>query len=471
MNQKKLWMTVLGVGGGLMLVNAFLIWSSYGEIASARENVTGLHDSIDASRKLLAQTSALERDVIVLRETEEAIKEILPDEQDLNNFVRDLRSFEEESGVRITGLKKKADPGVRKGKDTSTDFEKVTYQLSIEADAFQWLAFLDRVESHSRFMTVPSFKLAAAARHQVESGKEPYAHKIQMDIETYVYAPQGALSPVKVDGYQRKRELLLGEIARHKSALAIQTYQFRGQRNRRDPWVDPRISVQQAESEGQIAVEVQIQMVADLVARADEVEKDFDAWKTAENDVDKKLKRAELEKKLASLEEDVRRTLEAGSISFAPSKNALDHQVAERIAHLRESMTVKEDGKGVNIDELSALVETMHHHMQSAEYDLALAAFSNVEPRLPPAEQDPQRKPLVDEARAIAKDAKIATDFGKLELKIGGVMIAEGSPPVALINGRALSEGDMVDSDLIIRSIHRDEIEFIFRGVILLRKL
>ena len=56
-----------------------------------------MRTEISSSRQLLTGTAAVEREVIVLRESEEVIKEILPDEEDLNNFVRGLRTFEEES--------------------------------------------------------------------------------------------------------------------------------------------------------------------------------------------------------------------------------------------------------------------------------------------------------------------------------------------------------------------------------------
>jgi len=39
-----------------------------------------------------------------------------------------------------------------------------------------------------------------------------------------------------------------------------------------------------------------------------------------------------------------------------------------------------------------------------------------------------------------------------------------------LINGKAMGEGDLVDEDLIINGIRPSEIEFIYRGVILIRR-
>ncbi|MCK6448827.1 MAG: hypothetical protein L6Q99_20725 [Planctomycetes bacterium] len=470
MKEKKTFRLVLAGGIGMSALLGFLIWSGYDTIAAAREEVDGLRQSIDASRKLLAQTGPLEREVIVLRETEQLIKEILPDEQDLNNFVRDLRAFEDESGVHITGLKKKAENSSRKAKKDGTDFEKATYQLTIEANSFEWLAFLSRVESHSRFMSVPSFKLTSAPRRQIEDGEGPYAHKIQMDIETYVYAPQGGSDPVKIDGYARKRELLLGEIARRRAGLAIPTYVYRGQHGRRDPWVDPRISANIDPGTEPVAVEEQIKIVSELQSRLRPVQEKFDAWSSAKNELDKKLERAELEKLLAPLEADVNRIVASQQITFSPSRNQLENVILAELQRIRIVTKGNEDGRGAHIDELNALVETMRIHMQAEEYDLALAAFANIEPRLAPAELDPARQEVCSTLREIARSAQTASDFSKLSLDVGATIIMDDRPPVVLLNGRPFTEGDLVDQDLILNAVRSDELEFIFRGVILVRR-
>lgn len=165
--EKRFWVSLLGGGAAAALLFGYLINSQYGAIDQARQEVASLRTNIDSARKLLTGTAQLEREVIVLRETEEAIKELLPDEQDINNFVRDLRRFEQDSKVRITGVKPKNTNNAAR-KKSKDDFDKVAYQLNFEADAFQMLSFLDHIESHSRFMSVTSFKLQSASRKDVE---------------------------------------------------------------------------------------------------------------------------------------------------------------------------------------------------------------------------------------------------------------------------------------------------------------
>ena len=138
MSPRQKWIAMFA--GGLLLASGivYMIWDEYGKIDAARTEVAGLRSNIDASRKLIEGTGTLEREVIVLRELSEVMKKILPDTDDVNNLVRTFQKFSEESGVRITGLKKKTDNDRDKG-----DFTKVAYTLSLDADAFQYLDFLD----------------------------------------------------------------------------------------------------------------------------------------------------------------------------------------------------------------------------------------------------------------------------------------------------------------------------------------
>jgi hypothetical protein len=467
MSQKRWWIALLGGGttaaGGL----GALIYFAYGDIAQARENVASLRTSIETSRKLLTGTGQLEREVIVLRETEEVIQEILPDEQDINNFVRDLSDFKEDTGVQITALKKKTENAAARNKE-KTDFDKVGYQLQFQADAFQLLAFLDKIESHSRFMRVPEFKLSAAARRQVEDEGKP-EHKVQMDIETYVYRPQDGPKTVKIDGYARKRELLLGEINRRRQALTVPSYSYRGQRGRRDPWVDPRVPAQAQEASG-ITVEQQIQIVQGLIDRTQAVVALWEEVQHPDSIITEMTQRAELEQLLAKLEEDVRRELESGAIRFVPAERQLQVNVVAPITSVRNALSNIEQGKGPTKEMLTELISTMNHHFEAGEYELAIGAFDAVAGRLDLAEKDPLRRPLAVELRRLNVRAHDMLDFSKISIDIKAVAIGEGSAPVALINGHTLGEGDLVDSELVIRSIRPGAIEFVFRGMILERR-
>lgn len=467
MSPQRMFAWLVGAGVASALGLGALVYFEYESIDASHAAVEELKVSIGASRKVLTGTGALEREVIVLRETEEVIKGILPDEQDLNNLVRDLSHFETESNVQITAIKAKAPDNTRKEKN---DFDKVGYQLSIEADAFQLLSFMDKVEGHSRFMRIPDFKLSAAPRRQVMDSGVP-RHRVQLDVETYVYRPQTGPAPVKIDGYVRKRELLLGEINRRRQALQVASYIYRGQRGRRDPWVDPRVSAHANEEDPGLSVDEQIRIVDDLVVRT---QRAMNLWGTARdpniNLILEMTTRAELEELLAKLEEDVRRTQEEGLIRYVPSERRLHNEVVTPINALREAQQGEEGNQGPSRKSLEELIASMRANIDKGQYDMAQVAYDTVESRLAVAAKDPLRQPLVEELQSLDRTAFDLADFQKIVMDIKGVAIAEGRPPVALINDKTLSEGDLLGSELVIRAIRPGAIEFLFRGMILERR-
>jgi hypothetical protein len=317
-------------------------------------------------------------------------------------------------------------------------------------------------------MRVPDFKLSAAPRKQVEDTGVP-RHKIQVDVETYVYRPQNGPPPVKIDGYARKKELLLGEINRRRQALQVASYIYRGQRGRRDPWVDPRVSAHAEEATG-LSVDEQIRIVDDLVTRTQAVVVLWDGVQKAPTLIVEMTTRAELEEALAKLEEDVRRTLEEGGIRYIPSDRRLHNEVVTPMNAVRDALVKVDPSQGPSKEALRELIESMQGNIDRMEYGLAQVAYDTVETRLALADKDPLRQPLVARLRRLDAQARDLSDFDKIKMEINGVAIAEGVPPVALINGKTLTEGDLLGSELVIRAIRPGAIEFLFRGMILERR-
>lgn len=464
MNQRRWWIGI--IAGGVVCAGGLgaLLWWQRGKIEEGRATVATLKTSIDSSRKLIEGTSALEREVIVLRELSEVMKGMLPDSDDVNNLVRTLQKFSEDSGVRISGLKKKTIDNKRE----KNDFDKVGYTLSLEGDAFQFLDFLDLLESHSRFMRVPSFRISAAQRNQLEKEGVP-AHKVTIDVETYVYEPKKDQKSIKIDGYERKRDLLLGEINRRREGLTVSTYSYRGARGRRDPWIDPRVPTR-ADNSSVLSVQEQMDIVQKLADRTQAVLAKWEQVKTAENVIVEMMTRSEMEAELSTLEEDVRKVQTEKQIAYVPSDRRLQNEVVQPLTDMRNALSQSEVGKGPSEAQLKEIESTMAKSQEAGEYKQMLEAFGVIDNRLALAETDPVKKPLVERLRELAYEARTVLDFEKIKLDVGGIVLIEGADPVALINGKSLGVGDMLNPEMIVRAIHRDEIEFIFRGVVFARR-
>ena len=463
--EQKTWLAVLGGGGVLGVGLAWLIYSQLGSIADGRAEVEQLRNKVAAARKLIEGTNSLEREVIVQREMSEVMGTILPDNEDMNNWVRTIQDFSDTSAVRIRGLKKKNQAASRTKKD-QTAFDEVTYAFTLESDAFELLDFLDLVETHKRFMAVPMFKIAAARRESVEQTGLA-AHKVNLDIQTFVYEPKGEAEAVQIEGYERKRDLMVGEINRRRQDLVLSEFTYRGDRGRRDPFVDPRVPV---EAGSALSVPEQMEIVQGLVDEMTRVREIWDSVKVSQNVIEEMMARRDLEDALARLEENVRRIESEGSISYLPSNRRLQIEVVDALAALRQSINKIEGTLGPSVEKLREVLEAMNRHFDRQEYDLALDAFRVVADQLDYVEADPLRKPFVEHLRKKALVARIVREFEEIDIDVGGVAIAEGGPSVAMINGTKVAVGDMLPGNLFVNGIRPDEIEFIYRGVVLARR-
>jgi len=462
MTEKKRWIVTIALSVLAAAGIGALIYFQHESITEKRAQADQLRASIEGYRDLIQKTPELVKEVIVQRETDTVIKEILSDEEDINNLVRVLYQFAEESGIQVNSLKKQRDVKTRKSRQ---DFERVGYSLSFEADAFQLMEFLDRVEGHSRFMSVAGFKLQAASRSDYGREGGP-RHRLTLDLETYVYVPTGNAKSVKIDHYDRKRDLLISEISRRANELRVPVYKYGGSRGRRDPFIDPRVPVDQDGREV-LSIEEQIAIVEELIEVTDEIEKLWDKALKADNLIAEMKARAQLEEKLAFLDEEIRRVESEGHLVFVPAQRRFEKYVVEVAAELRDQIAKSESGQGPSLAALRETADAMERHLDNQEYELAIEAYDTLGPRLELANREEVKQPLVRDLAQLRQLAQTVIDFESIQLDIGGVAVYEDLRPVALINDQAVSEGELIGDELLVRKISTNQIEFAFRGLVL----
>ncbi|MBL4769945.1 MAG: type 4a pilus biogenesis protein PilO, partial [Planctomycetes bacterium] len=241
MNDRKFWI-ILGLVFAIVTSGCgYAIVTQQDYIAGRRAAIDRLTKDIQVARKTITETPNLVKDVIVLRELAVVFEEILPTTDGASNLIKNFYNYSRESGVDPDSFK---DQTTKQDKNSKSDFYRFSYTLEMTGDTFQFMDFLNRIETHSRFMAVPNFRLSSGSRRDME--ELGFAqHTIQMEVETYVYQPKTTAKAVAIDNYDRKRDLLMGEINRRRQALRLHTFQYRGPRGRRDPWVDPRVSVEE----------------------------------------------------------------------------------------------------------------------------------------------------------------------------------------------------------------------------------
>ncbi|MEZ6014011.1 MAG: type 4a pilus biogenesis protein PilO [Planctomycetota bacterium] len=469
MSDKKVWGAI--AAGGLLVAGVFgyLVQSEKKSIEESGVAVATLRTQIDKSRSTIRGTPDLEREVIVLREIAERIREVLPDTKDLNDLIRNFQDYSRETGVRPSSFKPKDAAKDRARGKASSAFEKVAYTLTLEADLFQFLEFLNRIETHRRFMSVNSFKIDATTRRKLEEDGVA-SHRVTMEVETYKYVPRSTdAQEVRIEGYERKRDLLAGEINRRRQALTLATYQYRGPRGRRDPLIDPRVPARVDDPDAW-TVQRQMEEVDELIRRLDEARAFWDASKAAESVLDRMVQRSELEKTLALLEEDMRRIDTGNKVSYKPAEKRLQLSVVEPLAALRAELESSRAIAGPSREALEQVGGAMERHILAGEYEAALDAYKALASGLDLIQRDPPREELADWLRQLAFDAETLRDFAKIKLEIGGYAIIEDNPPVVIINGRSRTIGDPVGNELLVHAIHPAEVDFVFRKVILTRQ-
>lgn len=457
--KNKLMLSV-AAGVGLTALLAGAIYFENEHIDEVRATIDGRKAEIAAAHKLVKGTPELVKQVVVERETDAVVAEILPNEEDINNFVRTLRGFEEASGVRITAVKKK-----NLNSKEKRDFDRVVYQLTFEGDVFGLMAFIDQVESDSRFMSVPSFKLAAAARDHVDAEGKPL-HKVTLDVETYVYEPQKASDPQRIDGYERKVEQLAAAIDERRARLQVDSYEYLGARDRRDPFVDPRTPADSLLGP-MMTLEEQLAAVDGLVERASDLQEFWTSYHELSDFEARVEAGTQFEEQLFALEEDVRHLQVEGSLRDLDAGRRFREEVIPVVESLRADMGESQYGYGPGLALLQEARDVMAGHLAVGRFEQALAALTPLEAGLDRAAEDEDRAPLVAEIRDLAFRARTAMDFDDLDLELGGVIVGDHS--VALVDGKSVEEGEMVAPDLFVQSIEEDRVEFLFRGVALAR--
>ncbi|MGD2017887.1 MAG: type 4a pilus biogenesis protein PilO [Planctomycetota bacterium] len=467
MNDRQFWTTFGGITAALALLFGYLIYSEHQSVDESRDEVASLRDLIASSRETVRKTPEIEREVIVLREISDRIREILPDTKDLNNLIRDFQEYMKEAGVTSQGFKPTTRPN--HGQKGRPAFERVSYQWKIAGDTFQFLDFLNRVETHSRFMAVSSFNAKAAPRRAVlDEGVA--SHSITLDVETYKYVPPtGDESEVEIRSYERKRDLLSGEINRRRQALSLQTYRYQGGRGRRDPLIDPRVPAK-VDDPNAWTVQRQQEEVDELVARVEEAQGYWAASNAANSVLERMVQRSEAEKMIFRLGEDIRRIEDEEHITYKPAQKRLTSQVVEPLDVLRLAINKSKAIEGPSVTALQTVGETMVGYIEVGEYDFALDAFAALEDSLDLLSDDPEREELAEWLVMLSEEATILRDFGEIDFEVGGVAIIEGLEPVIIIDGKRRTLGDVVGEELVVHDIRPNEVDFVFRGCIVMRE-
>ena len=126
-------------------------------------------------------------------------------------------------------------------------------------------------------------------------------------------------------------------------------------------------------------------------------------------------------------------------------------------------------GLGPSEAALAQAEESMESYINAQKFELAIDVFKTIEPGLELAEADERRLPMVQTLRELNRLSETVISFEQIELNITGLAVYRDARPVALINGHAVQEGELIGDEVIVRDISPELIQFAYRGVVLAR--
>ncbi|HJO27764.1 MAG TPA: hypothetical protein QF730_11010 [Planctomycetota bacterium] len=474
MSERRRWSWILGGGAALLGFLAWGIHSARGRVEALTGDLGAMRGTLAAAHRTVEGLPQLERRVLIARAVAPAVERALPAEEDVHDLVHQLHMYSREAGVRITGYRRRADPPARRGQSRGAAVERAAYTFTLEAGAFQFLAFLERVENHPRFLAVPNLKLTAARRHGAgEAG--PAWHRIQLDVETYRHGTETeAGSRAAIPDGERKHERLAEDMTERRLALAVDPVPYGGPAGRRDPWVDPRTPLVRPEATKIIELEREQGLAAELERRTQRLRR---AWERVAGEEEASQgselgARLILKAELDSIEGDFRRAQLDRSLTDTDTARRLENSVLAVLKGIsREMIRNPEPDPGVAREELLALLALLRQRTGEGDWEAVLRAGRGAEPLLREARTRGQHTGLVEGVLRLSFGARTARDLAALELVISGIVCLRGGNSVALVNGQAVTVGDRLEREVTVCDIRPGAVEFEFRGVKLSRDL
>jgi Tfp pilus assembly protein PilO len=452
-------------GVSVFLVIAVFGFLTYEDIRSIDEieiEIDGTHSSIEQSSAKIRRIPDLEREVVCLRENLREYVKILPDEDEVNDFVNKINKFADIAHVDVGKLD---DVGAkrRKAQKSKDPFEKVEYKLQIKGNTENLLKFVNLFENHDRFVRVASFDL--------KSGKGTAGSFIDADIqlETFVYNPGGAAgAPVKIPDYEDKKLKHATEIVRSRGEIKIERYELAASAGRRDPFRDPRVAAgESGVAESVLTPEQQKQLFDALLAEVNEIESMIAAEaapETGDDFIRKATLKKETDDRIINLGRRLAGVEKSRSIETANLKERYRSEVKAPVDGWMKSRNINSPTQIFSDETLAQFAKRMNGAFARADYDSVVKEYESASKGFAPVGASDRSKELMLEIVSLKERASANKEFAERNIVVNGVIYRpDGS--VAVINGKVLSAGESLDGEIAVRAIEEDMVEFAYKQI------
>ena len=462
--QKK---QLLAIGGATVVVCAAAVggvWYANGLVAAVEEQLTAKRGELAVADAKIAKIPSVEQEVIILRENLGEYVKILPDDDELNDFVRMVNQFGGQAGVRGKQLQKKDSRG---GSKKPGRFLPIAYTYEMTATLWQALKFMNLVENFDRFVSITEFSISPGSDDDPTVDGE-VVHTIKVTMQTYQYNSSGSAKDVEIPDYDDRKEQLRDEIWKRLLTIGVEKYEHLGQNGRRDIFVDPRQSGSDGGDEASLEEQRKalerglgwIESLTSIQALLDSPETNMLRHFSLKNRF-----RSELGDALANYES------EGAVIKYLPYRTRWSQEVVQPLLNMGASPAPAPTDPFLRAEDMKALVTLMAADCNNGQLEDARKRYEDVMDRLAVPPTDPRHELAVQAKRWHLK-AVTALDFQALDLAIQGVVVSgSGGRSGVLLNGEVFEEGEYVQDDLLVKQVEEEQVWFVFRGLTLVRTM
>ncbi|MEQ8766226.1 MAG: type 4a pilus biogenesis protein PilO [Planctomycetota bacterium] len=457
---------IVGIASiSLLLAGGFgyLTYDAHQETQTAESETDSLRQQVATARKKKEGIPELEKQVIILRENLKEYVKILPENDEVTQYITTINDFAVNAGVAVDLLR----PIKAKGAGV---FERIVYQLQLNGNTAEILRFLSAIENHRRFIRVSKFDVLSGKRERRgASGQEEIDHAVTMELETYVYNPGKSKQPIAtIEDYERKRDELRAQIITARNDIQVERYALELDLSRRDPFLDPRLTdeelgQQQADYQRQQEVVTWAQeSIALLVSKLEEHDQ-------IDNLILKYEYRKQIDALIADFNKDLNRALRENWVTFPDLKRQIQSEVVKPFETLKDQWGGEEFvPQRVDLAELEGVMRRMTRALEQGDHASATAEYGLISAKLEAARADDRATRLVDRIERLLKIAEVTAEFAGLSLDVSG-RILRPDTAVVILNGKALAPGEPVPGleGLYVTSIAKDRVEFLFKDILI----
>ncbi len=470
-------LTIMTIVVAVIITGLFaaLIYKDLGVIDDENSQIETTRAKIVAAETEIQKMPARETEVIVYREIVQRDAAILPDESEINKFINVIGEFEKYSGAVVTQVTGLSSRTRSKSKEAILP---IPLKLQVRASIDQFLKFINLFENYDRFVSITSFSISRGADVDANGVVQ---HPISLELVTYQYNPGGGpVKQVEIPNYERrKQELAIQKRIRQSEPAHIQKYLLKPRISRRDPLVDPREEASTEEDTGvdpQVKYQEERELLEELVLNVAILQDDvkFEDKLHAERDFMRigAIARA-IDQKIAELDVSISEALTMKKFTIPELRADFVSKVVQPYEEIKEKRKSQVTEIVVTRRQVHDWLRQVQQKFDAGQYTDVIKAYEGFVRLTDGKKIGPEAVPLRDQIVVLARQAHVISRFEEERLDIDGTVIDPKRSSFAIINGQILSEGEAVDAEgkIRIHKITTDQIEFMYQGVLIVKKL